>query len=232
MKKLCTLIAAALLTSAGAFAQTSTVTEWNFSDTDLWGATEKGGDAIDVTNGQVTAGLTLLSPASKPMQIDYSKKTVDGVTYTQRLKTQGTSKLKNYDTSTAERCMIFEVTGDCSISVVAVSGKTDATDRNLKIDAVADGTGTNLGDWILPGDAPVTNTATYKGGATTIWIYSGNSNINIYDIKVTYGTATGISAVQPNATKTDNATYNLAGQKVGSDYKGIVVKDGKKYINK
>ena len=28
------------------------------------------------------------------------------------------------------------------------------------------------------------------------------------------------------------AVYNLAGQKVGKDFKGLVIKDGKKYIQK
>ena len=40
----------------------------------------------------------------------------------------------------------------------------------------------------------------------------------------------GISSVK---AENANATmYNLAGQKVGADYKGIVVKNGKKFMNK
>ena len=43
--------------------------------------------------------------------------------------------------------------------------------------------------------------------------------------------ATGIQKVQ--AVKADNgARYNLAGQKVGASYKGIVIQNGKKYIQK
>lgn len=43
-------------------------------------------------------------------------------------------------------------------------------------------------------------------------------------------TTTGINAL---TTETDSqAAYNLAGQRVGKDYKGVVVKNGKKYINK
>ena len=45
------------------------------------------------------------------------------------------------------------------------------------------------------------------------------------------GQTTGIknagNSVEPNA-----ATYNIAGQRVGKNYKGIVVKNGKKYLNK
>ena len=45
------------------------------------------------------------------------------------------------------------------------------------------------------------------------------------------GETTGIDNVV--AGSDGNATrYNLAGQKVGNDYKGIVVKGGKKYLAK
>ena len=35
-----------------------------------------------------------------------------------------------------------------------------------------------------------------------------------------------------NSTRSNAATYNLAGQKVGKDYKGIIIRDGKKFIVK
>lgn len=44
------------------------------------------------------------------------------------------------------------------------------------------------------------------------------------------GDETAIKAVK-TAKTTDGAIYNLAGQKVDSSYKGIVIKNGKKYIN-
>ena len=43
----------------------------------------------------------------------------------------------------------------------------------------------------------------------------------------------GTVAIKPvKLVKTDDALYNLAGQKVSSSYKGIVIKNGKKYNNK
>lgn len=45
------------------------------------------------------------------------------------------------------------------------------------------------------------------------------------------GETTGISTVETEATGNGNI-YNLAGQRVGKAYKGIVIKNGKKYINK
>ena len=44
------------------------------------------------------------------------------------------------------------------------------------------------------------------------------------------GGADGIAAVK--AAKADAAMYNLAGQKVANDFKGLVIKDGKKMIRK
>ena len=42
----------------------------------------------------------------------------------------------------------------------------------------------------------------------------------------------GISIVSAgsNAATDSEAIYNLAGQRVGKDYKGIVVKNGRKYV--
>ena len=48
-----------------------------------------------------------------------------------------------------------------------------------------------------------------------------------------YGTdPSGIINVKEDAAKANGAIYNLAGQRVSKDYKGIVVKNGKKYITK
>ncbi|MDO4160219.1 MAG: hypothetical protein Q4D41_07175 [Prevotellaceae bacterium] len=52
-------------------------------------------------------------------------------------------------------------------------------------------------------------------------------------ITVSQGDATGITNVTVTKEKaTDGKTYNLAGQRVSDDTKGIVIRDGKKFINK
>ena len=44
---------------------------------------------------------------------------------------------------------------------------------------------------------------------------------------------TGISAPASTLTaKPGTGTYNLAGQRVGADYKGVVIRDGRKYLQK
>lgn len=53
------------------------------------------------------------------------------------------------------------------------------------------------------------------------------------NIVVNYsGSVSGISNVTTDTVKKDNRIFNLAGQQVGKDYKGIVIKNGKKMIQK
>ena len=44
--------------------------------------------------------------------------------------------------------------------------------------------------------------------------------------------ADAIEVVKAIEVKTNGAIFNVAGQRVGADYKGIVIKNGKKYLNK
>lgn len=46
------------------------------------------------------------------------------------------------------------------------------------------------------------------------------------------GNTTGIQAIQQNSVKADGIMYSLTGQRVGKDYKGIVICNGKKMIKK
>jgi len=53
--------------------------------------------------------------------------------------------------------------------------------------------------------------------------------LGFYGFKYEVGTSTGISSIE--ATSAQNGkTYNLAGQQVSDSYKGLVIKNGKKYV--
>ena len=57
--------------------------------------------------------------------------------------------------------------------------------------------------------------------------------VQIYDVKDSNSKETGIEDVKTvNTKKVDGAIYNLAGQKVNASYKGIVIKNGKRYVLK
>ena len=66
--------------------------------------------------------------------------------------------------------------------------------------------------------------------AGDVIVYNTNG-CHIYTIKVEAGDPSGISTVKAQKLQS-NAIYNLAGQKVGNDYKGIVIVNGKKMVQK
>ncbi len=67
-------------------------------------------------------------------------------------------------------------------------------------------------------------------GTENFWVKINKINENK---PYKYGTdPSGIINVKEDVVKTNGAIYNLAGQRVSKDYKGIVVKNGKKFIVK
>lgn len=173
MKKLFALLVIAL-SAIGASGQG--VQEWNFS---TW---EKG----DYTENFTKDGLTLYATPEKNMMVDGSKKTVDGIKHTQRLKFGGTG---SWDGDTpVGRVLSFAVSGNCDIYIVLAHGSSKEKDgpRDLVIDAVIDGEKTNIGRINLVPNELKSSTITYnETQPATIYIYSGKSGINLYDIKVT-----------------------------------------------
>lgn len=214
MKKIFTLIAVAMMAVGGAMAQTSK--EWNFS---TW-------TSGDITATKTVDGLTVYATETGKVTVDANNKTVDGVKYTQRIKMGGTAAW-NGDTKAPEaRILAFAVPGACKIKIIACSA-SGSEDRNFAI-----ATGASEDDIIAQKLATSTVTSyevDYSGTATTIYIYSLKSGVNFYDISYT-STGTGISNI--NAEATNAPVYSLAGQRVNANAKGLVIKNGKKYVNK
>ncbi len=74
------------------------------------------------------------------------------------------------------------------------------------------------------------------GRATRAYV-EGTHGVNSADyIYIIQGDASEVDAINgvviSDKTANDNVLYNLAGQRVGKDYKGVVVKNGQKFINK
>lgn len=53
-----------------------------------------------------------------------------------------------------------------------------------------------------------------------------------FSLGTNFGETTGISSVENKVEKADATVYNLAGQAVGKGYKGLVIKNGKKFVIK
>ena len=76
----------------------------------------------------------------------------------------------------------------------------------------------------------VANTVTIPANKAYLEINAANS-AKYYSIGIG-GNTTGIQAIQQNSVKADGIMYSLSGQRVGKDYKGIVICNGKKMIKK
>lgn len=68
-----------------------------------------------------------------------------------------------------------------------------------------------------------------EGG--TYYVLAAGTKMGFYGFKYEVGTSTGISSIEA-AAKNDGKTYNMAGQQVSGSFKGLVIKNGKKFINK
>jgi hypothetical protein len=143
---------------------------WNFSDA-IW-------EAKDYTEQTVIDGLSINPSSSGVIAIDGNNKSIDGYSFTKRLKLGGTG------TPVADgRNISFEVTGPSKIIVYGMASSAGATDRSL---IIHDGT-TELYRELLLGDAIYKHEYDYAGGATTLYLYSSTSGLNFYGIKVEGG---------------------------------------------
>lgn len=64
----------------------------------------------------------------------------------------------------------------------------------------------------------------------TYYVLAAGTKMGFYGFKYKVGTSTGISSVNAAAAKKNGKTYNMAGQEVSSSAKGLVIKNGKKYV--
>ena len=92
---------------------------------------------------------------------------------------------------------------------------------------------------IHPDYAQEPNTRTYTIGAEAgsksfkINRSATGTNVFITKLEITRGGSTGIESVKKAGVKAEsNVIYNLSGQRVDADYKGIVIKNGKKFVQK
>lgn len=149
-----------------------------------------------------------------------------------RLKSGGKSLTKNN--------LILTVPSDGTLKVYVRTGSSSATDRNV----VLTQNGTELVNKILLESEAVSVPMTVdnvtkdtkvfpvisvpvKQGDVAI-TYPVNS-VNFYGFELVK-TSTGISSVNAAAVKKNCKTYNMAGQEVSSSAKGLIIKNGKKYV--
>lgn len=205
-------------------------TEWNFS---TW-EDENTGFSNQVKNN---LGLFACYKNAETQITNFGK--INGSNkspYTKRFQLGGGGAALEGTGTPTQRFVYFNVKGNSDITVQFVSGSSGSA-RDLFI---SDGT-TVLSKTTSSGDGLNEAKATYTGNAGVIYIYAGSA-VNLYDIKATnVGTTvllddttkpTGIETLKAAKAAFKGATYNVAGQQVDAAYKGLVIKDGKKYVNK
>jgi hypothetical protein len=141
---------------------------WNFSDATFQTLPSP------ITTETVIDGLTLIADSTNTMGYGNNTKSIDGIDFTQRLQLNGSG-------SPTGRALKFVVTGACTVTIYGITG----SNNNNRDIALSDGT-TEIGTHTFGGTAIDKATLSYTGEAATLYIYSKNSGINLYGVKVDY----------------------------------------------
>ena len=126
-------------------------------------------------------------------------------------------------------------TGTYSYEATVSSGTTNS---GFSINIRNDKTITKLADVKVPQTGNnswdtykvVEGTVELEAGVQILRLIITGSNCNIDKIK--FSLVTGINGVVMDEPSSDDALYNLSGQKVNANYKGIVIQRGKKQLSK
>lgn len=108
-------------------------------------------------------------------------------------------------------------------AAIEIEGKANKADFSI----ASDGEGAYI--------SKVLKTNEGETGKSTLYITITSNDLqksNCFEVAITDKTATGIFNIKSDSNATSSTLYNLAGQQVSNSYKGIIIKNGKKYINK
>ncbi|OFX62576.1 MAG: hypothetical protein A2066_20040 [Bacteroidetes bacterium GWB2_41_8] len=146
--------------------------EWNFSTASF--------SALGTISTTTTVeGLTIVATADAVVAVDANNKSLDGMDFTSRLKLGGTGSF-DAEGKPVSRVLSFPVSGNTKITVMGMSSSSSA-DRQL---IIAAGLKDNIVGTFAALGTPITKGEfTYTGGATTIYLYSASSGVNLYYLK-------------------------------------------------
>ena len=137
--------------------------------------------------------------------------TYDGVTYQSGLKMEGSTLIEFTTKSTA------------TVTIV----QSTWSEHTIKFD----GNELSLSYAVTPTNSEGVRAYTIDGvGAGDHQIARGSGESGIMYVEVKTGGTTAIHI--PSFSKMDGAAYNVSGQRVGSGYKGLVIENGRKRINR
>lgn len=236
MKKIFTLIAVALLATVGAQAQTVISWEDSWSKNNIQTTTsgyklqitgntsktlDKGGtiaiDGTDYTAIKLSNGAqnTLTAPEGTTIK----KVTI----YSYMNITYNKMKERDNGTPYIRDAYWKEVNGVSYDGSVLMKSCNLSSDDLATVENASNYVGTDQPDkYEFTLDAPVNSMTFTNTGEQVAFV-----------LVIETGTPAGISnATADKAVNEDAPVFNLAGQRVSKDYKGVVIQDGKKRINK
>ena len=148
------------------------------SESKFWNISDAAFNSLGAITSQTTInGLTIHATANKPIVVDADAREINGYSFTHRLKFGGTGV-------NDARMLSFRVDGDCDIDIYLMSASGSA-DRTLNVDKGS--FGNTIQQIPAYGSTISEGNVHYAGSATTIYLYSPSSGVNIYAIRVTYG---------------------------------------------
>lgn len=230
MKKTLLLIAVALISLSNINAQKV----WNFSNAPF-GATPTVVFTSTFTNDALTVG----TDGTALFALDASGKTIDGTSYTYRLKTGGGGAPVAPSKIPVTRYLSFNVSGNSTINVGMMSSSSSATRTLIVVNADQ-----SVLDSIVnvSGTAAATYTYNYTGAASTIYLYSRASGINYYYLSATNVVLASVNQVLAdkgvafngkeitNNNSLDIEVYDVTGKRVASSKTAISTSNFQKGI--
>ena len=197
----------------------------------------EGDKAINFFNTGLSA-LTLNSTVSGTVKADFalynkipevkknSDTNPDGLTITSSTDTA----LDPVSTTVSDLLASKHIADLVKLTGVTITSEvpSGATKTNYYANSGADKIQLYGNDAVLPN--PIDANKTYTVVAVFNTIYNGVAEVK--PISVTEETPTGINAITTNGDNTNSPIFNLAGQRVSKSYKGIIIQNGKKILNK
>ena len=181
----------------------------------------------------VLAAMSSLSFAQKTVTFKSSEMTGEKGTDITLVKDGVTLTFSNADLTFHYSYRIYK-----SSTLTVTSGNANITKVTLLCDEYKDKKGkTFLGDGFADMEGMTVSAdkvnVTWAGDAKSVVFTASKHQVRAKEISVTLkDTPSGIEEISNGSLNGEAPIYNLAGQRVSKEYKGVVIQNGKKFIKK
>lgn len=194
-------------------------------------------DNVNVTSEVTVDGLTYYGESKSAFSTGNNTFTKgdSSIKCTGRIKMGGGSTFK---TDSYSRVFAFNATKGQNVIVFGTHGSSDGDPRTIYLSQKASDTNRDTETAFASQKYEAGEKLWFEGTVPedgTVYVWADN-NMGIYMISVGYtfeelAETSGIETVSINSIK-NGIRYNLAGQRVDENYKGVVIMNGKKYVVK